>query len=168
MKHAPSQVAEACFPFLSQDGQSVVRSTAGMNDKGFATRAGRPYVMAKPVTLPLQVGNAAATLAVFHAVVVQACFADGHHTGQGGTIEQILHRGFAHTFVVGMHSDRAPEVVVGGCQRVNTVELFEGGTDTQRPRDLCVGHRLTDRWQLVEQFWKVEMAVRISEHAVSK
>jgi hypothetical protein len=47
------------------------------------------------------------------------------------------------------------------------VEFFQRGADAKSPGDLCVGHGLADGGQLAHQFRKIEMAVRISEHAVS-
>ena len=66
-------------------------------------RAARICV-AKTLTLPLQVGNAAPALAVFHAVVVEAGLADGPPRGAARrAVQQVLHRGLDHALVVGVH-----------------------------------------------------------------
>ena len=144
MEDATRDVACPIFPLFPEDGQCVVRRTAGVDDQRFGAGARRADMGAETVALPLQISHAAPALAVFHAVIVQAGFANRHHTGQRGFGQQVLHRGLLHALVVGVHAHRAPEVVVGQCQSVHVTKLFHGGADTQGPVHAGIGHRLAN------------------------
>ena len=168
VEHAARLVACAILALFPQDGQRVVGRTARVNDERLATGPRRTDVGAEAVALPLQVGNAAPALAVFHAVVVEAGLSNRHHAGQCGAVQQVLHAGFRHALVVGVHAHRAPEVVMGQGQGVHALELFHGGADAQGPGDLRLGHGLADGGQLADQFREVEVAVRIGEHGIAK
>ena len=66
---------------LTQNGQRVGRAAAGVNDQRLLRNLRRTDMGAKTLALPLQIGNRAAALAVFHAVVIKTGLTNRHHTG---------------------------------------------------------------------------------------
>ena len=130
-----------------------------MDDQRLGTGAGGADMGAKALALPFQISNAAPAFAIFHAVVIKAGFTNRHHPRQRGATEQILHRGLGNAFVVGMHADGAPKIVVGQRQRVDAVKLFQRGANAQRPADLRRSHRLANGGQLIDQFRKIKVAM---------
>ncbi|MOA29601.1 hypothetical protein D3C78_1506260 [compost metagenome] len=135
-----------------------------MDHQRLAAGPCRADMHAKALALPLEVGDAASALAVFHAVVVETGFADRHHARQRGALEQVLHAGLGHVFRVRVHAHRGPEIVVLRGQGVHIGKLFHGGADAQGAVHLRFGHGGADFGQAGRQGRVVQMAVGIGKH----
>lgn len=135
-----------------------------MDDERLAGLLRGADVHAETVALPLHVGDAAAALAFFHLVIVEAGFADGHDTRACRQAHQVFHGGLGDVLVVGVHAHAGPEVVVAGGQGLYVVEFLELGADAQRPVDLGGGHGGADLGHLVREFGEGQVAVGVGEH----
>ena len=138
---------------------------ARVDNQRHAHLPGGADVGAKALALPFHVGDAAAALALFHLVVVEARFADGHHLGHLRRGHQFGHAGFVHVLAVGVHAGAGPEVVVLGRQRLHGRKLFHRGADAQRARHPGGGHGGAHAGHVARQFGKSQVAVGIGEHA---
>ena len=115
----------------------------------------------KAFALPFHVGHAA----LAQPVVVEPGFADANDFGQAGALQQVVQAGLLHIFVVGVHADGGPEVVVAGGKPVNAFKFFERGADTQGSVYLGILHGTPDLRQLRLQFGETQMAMGVGEHS---
>ena len=97
-----------------------------MDHQGQVEPASRLDMDHEAVALPLHVCHGSPG----EPVVIKTGLADGDHTRQLPTLQQILHRGFEHPFIVRMHPDGGPEIVVVACQPVHLCKFFQCRADT--------------------------------------
>ena len=168
VEHATCAACRAVFALFLEDADGVFLRRAGVNHQRFLCLLRRTDVGAKALTLPLHIRNRSPALAVFHAVVVQPCLTNAHHTRQPCQLDQIVHTGLGHVFGIRVHADGTPQVVMRGGQGMHIRELFHGAGNAQRTRDLRLCHGFLNRRQIGRQFWEIQMTVRIGKHEKSK
>jgi hypothetical protein len=97
-------------------------------------------------------------------VIVESGFTDRNHLRMLCQFDQFSDCRFTQIRVIGMYTDRGIEVVMLFRQRQHFRKILQRHADAERGADIVFTHFFEDRGQVIGEFRKIEVAVRIDEH----
>jgi hypothetical protein len=142
---------------LGEDGEQVIGRGAAMDDERFTEGAGRADVGSETLALPFR--------PVGMPVVVEAGFADGDHARLRGKRHEARHVRLLDILVFRMQADAGKEPRPGRDQGEDARKILEIDADAKGARHVVCRHGIEDLRQAPGELGKIEVAVRIDQHA---
>ncbi|MPM97788.1 hypothetical protein SDC9_144965 [bioreactor metagenome] len=146
--------------FFRHQTQGIDRRIAGMHHQRLPARPRSADVVPETLALPLRL--------ILVPIVIQPGFTDTNHLGMGGQCNEALNRRLLDLGRFRMNANRRIQIGLTLGERQHFRKIFQIDADADSSGNPILAHTLQNFGQPPGQVGKIQVAVRIDQHAVDQ